>query len=458
MSAATRTTTPRNAPWLPTLLAAGLLLAPAAVAWGQNPPKDAPQENSEDAPVFKTPANQGVNAATIVAVVNGDVISADDVNNRRLLFAGTSGIPTNPEVLDRLAPQVAKQLIDEKLRLQEIQRRHIVVSDQDIAKTIEDVETRNGMAPGTLQKRLAADGVALRTLIDQIRVQIGWGRVLRQELGEKARVSDADIAERERLLKEQIGKTEYRVSEIFIPIDNPDAAAEAQKFADTVIGQLRAGAPFAVAAAQFSQSQTALQGGDLGWVQATQLDPAQVAILDRMPVGAISNPIRVPGGLSIVTLRGKREIGHDVTTQLTIRQAFAPFSTPLNPQAPTPQQQQALEQAKQLSATAHDCDTIEAANKRFGSGRPSDPGQVTLETLAPAMAAILSKLDPGKPSQPLVAQDGIAVVMVCSKETANSGLPSKRELEDRILADRVELASRQLQRELRRRAIIEERA
>ena len=51
-------------------------------------------------------------------------------------------------------------------------------------------------------------------------------------------------------------------------------AADAQRFAETVITELRKGAPFPVVAAQFSQTQTALQGGDLGWVQPNQLDPA----------------------------------------------------------------------------------------------------------------------------------------------------------------------------------------
>lgn len=449
----------------PTLAVAIVLGFPWA-ALAQAPPQS-PSPPAAQAPALlpaapgEVPAPPGVataNAASIVAVVNGDVISQADVDNRRLLFARSTGLPTSPEVLDRLGPQVAKQLVDERLRLQEIQRRHIVVSDQEIAKAIDDVEARNGMSPGTLRKRLAADGVELRTLIDQIRVQIGWTRVLRQELGNRGQISDADIAERERLLKAQVGQTEYRVGDIFIPIENPSAADEAQKFADTVIAQLREGAPFAVAAAQFSQSQTALQGGDLGWVNASQVDPAELRVLDLMPVGAISNPIRVPGGLSILTLHAKRQIGQDVTTQLSIRQAFIQFTATLNPQSPTPQQIQSLEQARALAASAHDCDAIEAANKRWGSGRASDPGQITLENLAPAMRAVLEKQEPGHASQPLVAQDGIAVLMVCSKETRNAGLPSKQELQDRIIGERVELVSRQLQQDLRRRAIIEERA
>jgi len=301
-------------------------------------------------------------------------------------------------------------------------------------------------------------GLEMRTLIDQIRVQIGWGRVLHQMLGPQAAVSRADIADREAALKAEVGQPEYRMGEIFISIETPQAAEGAQKFADVVIGQLREGAPFGVAAAQFSQSQTALQGGDAGWVQADSLDPAVVRVLDEMPVGAISNPIRVPGGVDIVTLRGKRQVGQDVESVLHVRQAFIPFSTTLNPQAPTEQQKQVLDQARKLSATASTCDAIEAANRQYGSSRPADPGPLQEENIPPTLRAVFDKLEPGHASQPLVAQDGIAVVMVCSRDQQTAGLPSQAEVAESILNERVERISRQLMRDLERRAVIEQRA
>ena len=55
-------------------------------------------------------------------------------------------------------------------------------------------------------------------------------------------------------------------------------------------------------------------------------------MIERMPPGAISNPIRVPGGFQIVTLRQRRESGRDIATLLSVRQAFFPFNEPLNPE------------------------------------------------------------------------------------------------------------------------------
>jgi peptidyl-prolyl cis-trans isomerase SurA len=409
-------------------------------------------------PVSATTPSNPAPGEHIVAVVNGDVISQGDVEARGRLFALSTGLPVTPEVLARLRPQVTRQLIDERLRLQEEQRRKIIVSDKEIADAVNGIEQRNGMAPGSLRQKLGAEGVALRTLYDQTRVQLGWTRVLRDELGPRAEITPADVAAEQALLKAQTGQTEYHVAEIFLPIDDPARAADTQRFADTVITQLRAGAPFAVVAAQFSQSQTALQGGDLGWVRTNQLDPQVLTVLRDMPDGAVSNPINVPGGISIVTLRGKREVGHDMATIVSLRQVFLPFSTTLNPAAPTDQQKKQLAIAESLSKTLHSCDAVEAAAKANASPRPANPGEVRQEGLAGPMRALVSSLQPNQLSKPLISTDGIGLLMVCSREQKNMAEGNKEEIANQLLNDRVELTSRQLVRDLRRRAIIDQRS
>ncbi len=433
----------------PLLILALLAVAAPASAQPRRPPQPA-------AAAASVPAS--ASSEKIVAVVNGDAITSGDVAARARLFALTTGLPVTQDVQDRLRSQILKQLIDERLRLQESQRRKIVVADRDIADAIGEIEQRNGMPKGALAGALQGRGIALRTLIDQVRVQIGWSRVLREELGTKADVTDADIADQLRLFGAQTGQAEYRLGEIFIPIDDPAKAADAQRFAETVIGELRKGAPFPVVAAQFSQSQTALQGGDIGWVRPNQLDPEIAAVVREMPQGAISNPVRVPGGIDIVTLAAKRVIGQDQSTVLHIRQAFIGFITQVNPAAPTPQQRAAVEQAAAISKSVKSCADVEAANDKVGKVRPSDPGEIRLEGVgSPPLRQLLTTLPIGQASKPLVATEGVAVVMICSREQKSASAPSKQEITSQVLNDRVELTSRQLLRNLRRRAVMDMR-
>ena len=438
------------------LLLAALLAGPAlAPAAAQTPQKSQVAAQSAN----PSPGAAASGANRIVAVVNSEVVSRADVVGRARLFALNAGIAVAPEALDRLAPQVTRLLIDERLRLQEVQRRRLPVTDADVADAISELEKRNNLPPGSLKVQLTQIGVAPRVLYDQIRTQIGWARLIRQQLGPNAEPSQAEVQEAVRNHQARAGQPEFLASEIFIPLDDPSAEPEVRRFVEDVVGQLRRGTPFAIAATQFSQSQTALQGGDLGWVRKEEVDPEVAAVLERMPPGAISNAIRVPGGYQIVALRQRRETGRDMATMITMRQAFFGFAGTLDPNNPTQQQRDQVERAQKLSAEARSCNVVEQAARGGAGDRPVDPGVIRLETVnPPPLRSLLASLSPGKASQPILTPDGVLVMMVCSREQRNLAEFTPEDAKQQILRDRIENLSRQVQRDLRRRAQIEMRS
>ncbi|WP_215745744.1 MULTISPECIES: peptidylprolyl isomerase [Gluconobacter] len=438
---------------LAALLAFSAALPATAAPHHKADPKAASKTaaTKQEAPPAKPPEDQ------ILAVINGQVLTQRDVDNRAKLFVLSTGLPISPEIMNRMRGQIIHQLIDERLKTQEILKLHINVEPDQIAGAISNIEQRNGMPKNALRDRLASDGVSLTTLIDQIRVQIGWMQVLREKLGEEGRITATQISQREQALQAEQGRAQYFMSEIFVPVADPRHDENELAFTKTIISQLREGAPFPIVAAQFSQAQSALDGGSMGWVQEDNLDPQVVNIVRQMPIGAISNPIQVAGGFVIATVQSKRVVGKQMGTLLDLRQAFFPFDAPLNPQNPTEQQRAALQKATTAVQTVHSCDAMEALNKSLGEKRPSNPGSQILERLMPQMKAVLEALPPNRVSRPLVSMDGIALLMVCNRQQKNLAQQSPSEIADQLMNERVEQASRQLQRDLQRRAIIEMR-
>ena len=411
------------------------------------------------APEAPAPAPPGANR--ILTVVNGDVVTQSEVRSRTRLFALNAGMNASPEALTRLEPQVLRLLIDEKLRIQETQRRQIQVSDNDIAEALQDIERRNQLPRGALVAQIRAAGIQPRVLFDQIRVQIGWARLLRSLLGPSAEPQPSELAETISAATARAGQPEYLVGEILIPIDDPANEPEVRRFVDEVVSQLRRGLPFAVAATQFSQAQTSLQGGDLGWLPENRLDPAVAAIVTRMPPGAISNPMRVPGGFQIVTLRARREAGREASgTQLTMRQVFLAFPGRLDPQNPTEAQRAVVERAQRLSQSTRGCEALDQAARGINPpDRPMDPGPVRLEGInPPQLRSMLAALPIGRASQPVISPEGVILLMVCAREQRQAQAMSTDQARQVLLGERVGLLSRQLQRELRRRAVIETRS
>lgn len=188
--------------WLSGLVAFALALPMAgqgAAAAARPPVKPATPSSATEQPLM--------GGSRIAAVVNGDVISQADIANRARLFAISTGLPLSQDVIDRLKPQILRQLIDERLRVQEAQRRKIVIGDAQIAAAIHEIESRNNLPPGALRQKLAADGVSQRTLIDQIRAQLAWSQMLHDTVAEKVTITDADVAEQQKLAAQRIGQT-----------------------------------------------------------------------------------------------------------------------------------------------------------------------------------------------------------------------------------------------------------
>jgi peptidyl-prolyl cis-trans isomerase SurA len=393
--------------------------------------------------------------ASIAAVVNGQLITNTDVANRTRLLALSTGMQATPDVMTRMAPQITRQLIDQTLQLQEINKRNIIVPESDILAAVGHIEQGNNMQPGELRAKLEASGVNFQTLISQLRTEIGWQDVLHQVLGPSLRPTAGDIAAEKKSLKAQIGSTQYHLGEIFIPVTDPQDDQSARDFANTVIQQLRQGAPFPIVAAQFSQADSALQGGDIGFVSLNQLDPSVAAVVQTMPAGAISNPVRVPGGYYIVQMQGTHTEGTDVSTTVSMRQTFVPYPTPITNGQVGPDQAAVITKLVQDGHNVHSCADMEALNKTYNSPRPADPGPVDLASVTPpAFQAMLGSLPLGQVSQPLVAVDGVSIVIICSRESNPVGLPSDDVISTAIINLRIQMESQQLLDNLRHRSII----
>jgi peptidyl-prolyl cis-trans isomerase SurA len=394
-------------------------------------------------------------SSAIAAVVDGQVITTQDVANRARLLAVTMGIPPTPDALSRLAPQVTKQLIDQTLQLQEANKLNVTVSDDDVASAIGHIEQNNNMPQGALRQRLGAMGVPLSTLLAQIRTQLAWQSVLHQVLGPGLAPTPGDMNAEKAALKIELGSTQYHLAEIFVPVTDPSDDSTAAQFANTVIAQLRAGAPFPIVAAQFSQAQTALSGGDLGYIQLSQMDPAVAATVQNMPVGAISNPIRVPGGYDIVQLLDKHEVGNQLQTTLSLRQVFAPYPSPITNGQVGPAQAAVINKLAAQTRSLTSCDAVAALNATYGNAHPADPGPVALATVTPAsFQTLLGNLPLNQVSEPLIQPDGVSVVMVCSRDQEAAALPSDDDIANMIINRRVDLESQQLLDILRHRAVI----
>lgn len=89
--------------------------------------------------------------------------------------------------------------------------------------------------------------------------------------------------------------------------DGAEGEAEARRRAAAVMKRLQGGADFAKVAVEVSEdAESQARGGDLGTFQPGRLGPQTDAILETLPIGELSGPIRVDGGFQIVKLSDRQ--------------------------------------------------------------------------------------------------------------------------------------------------------
>lgn len=259
-----------------------------------------------------SPAARAASGESIAATVNDDAVTVSDVEDRMHLILISSGMPENEEMRAKLRPQVVDTLIEERLRMQEAERLEIKVPDEDIEKGLATIAQQNNMSLEQFRAMLNSGKINVRTLKSQIESQLAWGKVIQKKLRPQVTVSDADVDERIAKLEASIGKTEYLLAEIFLPVESAKEDPQARQLADRLVQEMRTrSAPFPAVARQFSRAPGASHGGDMGWIQQGQLPEMLETAVAGLEKGHITDPVRAPNGYHILLLRDKRTIAKE---------------------------------------------------------------------------------------------------------------------------------------------------
>lgn len=398
----------------------------------------------------------------IAAVVNDEVISGFDLEQRLALIVSSTGVDASGEAGKRLRQQVLRTLIDEKLQLQEAREFDVIPDPQEVEETIQSVAEQNRMSIDDLGETLRKSGVNLDALRQQIRAEIAWSDLVRRRFMSRIAPGDEQVDAVMARMEANAGRPEYQVSEIFLSVESPDDEEEVRRSAMRLVEQLRRGAAFRGVARQFSQAATAAVGGDLGWVQEGQLSEELDRELARLSIGDISDPIRTIGGYYILNLQDRRTAtgGGLSGVVMEMRQFMVPYTsgilTPIpNPQLSDERVANAVTKATQIATNINSCTDVEALQEEYGREIMADGGSILLAEVPPLFRATAEVAELNVPSEPILSPQGAHVLIVCERSMHESSVPTRDVIEARLNQETLALRARRYLRDLRREAVVE---
>ncbi|MBA2771500.1 MAG: peptidylprolyl isomerase [Sphingomonas sp.] len=441
----------------PVLIVLGLGAATAAVAQtAAQPAAQQPAPSSVSA--LRLPQNPQLFGATMpsvvkaTALINGEVITQTDINQRLALLAIANEGAIPDERLDELRQQVLRNLIDETLQVQAARAEKITISARDIDRAITRVSENNKQTPEQLDAYLLARGSSIKTLRRQIEGELAWDRLQRAKIESSVSVGEDEVKAVIDRLNASKGAREYRVGEIYIPSTSTDSA-EAVAKANQILQQLRAGGSFVAYARQYSEASTAAVGGDLGWVRPEQLPQPIAAALQRLSPGQISEPIPVPGGASIVAVQDTRSIlvRDPRSAVLSLKQVSITFP-------PGNSRQVAESLVARFAAATQSiggCGGAEKIASEF-NGEVVQSDNVKLRDLPAALQEIMLPMQVGQATRPFGSiEEGVRTLVICGRDETDPTAPSYDQVYAQLNEERLNSRSRRFLRDLRRDAVIE---
>ena len=434
--------------------AAAIAVAVGTAAIAQQ--ADAPAANSTSA--LRLPQEPQVFGAAIpsvvkaTAIVNGDVITQTDVNQRLALLAIANGGQIPPDEVDRLRQQILRNLIDESLQIQAAKTEKIEIKKSDVDRTVARVAGNTQRTPEQLAEFLEANGSSLRSLRRQIEGEIAWQRLQQRKIESGVSVGDDEVKAVIDRLNASKGSQEYRVGEIYLPAP-PGTEQQVIAEANKILEQLRNGASFAGYARQFSQSSSAAVGGDLGWMRPELLPEPLAAVVRQMGPGTISNPIPNSGGVSIIAVQDMRKIltADPRDAVLSLKQVSIVFPKGTARETAEP----VVARFAQAARNVGGCGGADRIAQEF-NGEVVSSEQVKMRDLPPALQQMMLPMQVGQATQPFGSLDeGVRVLVICGRDESDPTEPTFDQVYNQINEERMNLRARRYLRDLRRDAVIE---
>ncbi len=364
-------------------------------------------------------SSSGVLLDRVAATVNEGVVLQSELDEQMLIIAARmrqQQVDMPPQNVMR--KQVLDRLVLQELQIQRANRAGIKVSDETLNNALSDVAQQNGIKLSDLPDVLAEQGIEYAGYREQLRKELAMQILRQRDVIGRINVSPREIDQfLERQKKMPSESNEYNVSHILIAVPQaatPDELETAENTAKEVYDKAVAGEDFGRLAVQFSNAQTALEGGSLGWRKGPELPTFLAEMIAGMKAGDITQPLRTPSGYHIIRLNEIKGNTQVIVNQVHARHILVKTNE-LQDDATVEQKlvsirDRILNKGENFAAVASVVSEDPGSAAEGGDLGWSNPG-----TFVPEFEKELAQLQPDEISQPFRTQYGWHIIQLLGR-------------------------------------------
>jgi peptidyl-prolyl cis-trans isomerase SurA len=260
--------------------------------------------NATELPKPNSPSLQPLDS--IVARVNGDIITQDELNTafniawQQQKAAEAQGMPAVSEA--KVRQMLLDQLIAQKIQIQMAKQQGLKIGNEQLDQAIENIAKEHGVSTSQLYEEVAKTGMSQTQYREQIRDQITIMTLQRGVVGSQAMPTPAEI----KAYQEEHSAYIYRVGDILLPLasdPSKDAVEKAATEAQAIKNSLNQSKNFEQVATEVAPNNYSI----LDWRPLTDLPDIFAHSIQSASVNQAAGPVRAPNGLHVLFLLGKKK-------------------------------------------------------------------------------------------------------------------------------------------------------
>ena len=258
-------------------------------------------------------SNSNVYAETIedglFIIVGNKAITKSDIVDEIKLILILNSMSYSDDKKNQLQKIAIKSAVNKTVKEIEIDKyEHLTYNKIDLNNELISLAERINMDVETLRNICISNELSFSSITDQIKTELLWNTLIFDLYNNKISINLEEIDERIKIAKTKKSFNEYLISEIVLkPVEKNliEARIEEVKNMIEIDG-------FEKTAISLSISQTASNGGDLGWLNETQIsEKFQSKIFNTQP-GNLAEPIFLNEGILIFKVRDKRKTKKEI--------------------------------------------------------------------------------------------------------------------------------------------------
>lgn len=409
----------------------------------------------------KPPASRVVLLDRIVAVVNDQVITRRDLDERvMVVLTQLRQQGTPPPSRDVLEKQVLERMIFNQVQLQYAKETGLRIDDATLEKTLSRIAEDSKLTPAQLRAALEKDGISFAKFREDIRDEITMARLREREVDNKITIADSEIDNFLSTRQIQEGKSdEYHLSHILVSVPeqaSPERLQERRARAEQALAQIRGGTDFRQVAASFSDAPDAVQGGAFGWREITRLPAIFAEAVKDLKTGEVSGVLRSPNGFHIVRVNERRgQAAPLIVSQTRARHILIKTSELV---AEGEAKERAVKLKERLDNNADFAELARLQSEDASAARGGELGWLSPGDTVPEFEKAMNALRPGQISEPVRSPFGWHLIQVLERRNQDVSQQQQRlNARQALREQKTGEAHQEFVRQLRDRSFVEYR-